>query len=323
MYTIGIDLGGTNIVVGLCDGDLRILHTLKVKTGKRRSPDEIVSDMARLTLEMMRSCSLSHEEVGCIGIATPGIVDLESGAVRYSCNLPFKDYPLKEIFSSLIPDIPIRVINDADAAALAESLVGAAKGTRSSVTLTLGTGVGSGIIIDGRILGGGAGFSGAELGHTVIKAGGRRCACGRYGCLEVYASATGLKNSTRECMARLRKSGTHSKLFEIAEKYGRISARVPFMAMREGDRHGAILVEHYIDYLAVGIANIINLFSPEVIIIGGGVSGEGEHLILPLTRRVAEELGSDGSEINVKITTATLGSKSGVVGAAGVGRIPV
>ncbi len=320
MYTIGIDLGGTNIVAGLCDSELRILQTLKAKTNKKRPPDDIVRDMADMANELISSASLSHSDIDCIGIATPGIVDTERGTVRYSCNLPFKDYPLADSFSALIADIPVKIINDADAAALAESLVGAAKGTSSSVTLTLGTGVGSGIIVDGQILGGGVGRSSAELGHTVIKAGGRKCPCGRYGCLEVYASATGLKNTTKEYMTRLRRSGIDSKLFDITQRYGKISARTPFIAMREGDRYGRILVERYIDYLAVGIANIINTFSPEVIILGGGISGEGEELTVPLTERVNEELFSDGSQTATKIAVTALGSKSGVVGAAGIGR---
>lgn len=320
MYTIGIDLGGTNIAVGLCDENLKIVHTLKAKTHKRREPDEIVADMARLARELMESYALTADEVKCIGIATPGIVNTDDGIVEYSCNLPFKNYPLAERFRGMLSDIPVKIINDANAAALAEALVGAAKGTRSSVTLTLGTGVGSGIIIDGQIYTGGIGYSGAELGHMVIKAGGRRCGCGRYGCMEAYASATGLKSSTRAYMDKLRQEGGDSKLFEITEKYGKISARAPFAAMREGDRHGAILVEKFIEYLAVGIANIINIFAPEVIIIGGGVSGEGDGLIAPLVKRVNEELYPDGGETKTRITVATLGSKSGMVGAGGIGR---
>ena len=318
MYTIGIDLGGTNIVAGLCDVDLKILKVLKLKTHKKHPPKSITEDMARLARELMESYSLSESQIECIGIATPGIVNTESGTVEFSCNLPFKNFPLAKEFSDLLPGIPIKVINDADAAALAESLVGAAKNTRSSVTLTLGTGVGSGIIIDGRLFSGGIGHLGGEIGHMVVKVGGKRCACGRYGCLETYASATAIKASTKECMDRLRRAGKESKLFEITERLGKVSARTPFIAMREGDKYGTILVERFLGYLSTAISNIINSLSPEIVIIGGGVSGEGEALIDLIKKRVNAELYPHGGETKTEIAVATLGSGSGVVGAAGI-----
>jgi glucokinase len=214
----------------------------------------------------------------------------------------------------------IYIENDANAASLAEALVGAAKGTENSVMLTLGTGVGSGIIIGGKIFTGGLNSAGAELGHMVIKVDGRQCACGRRGCVECYCSAVGLANMTREKMHELSMKGIPSRLFDIAEEDGKIGARTPFKAMRDGDEHGRAIVEKYVKYLGLCIANVINIFQPEVISIGGGVSNEGDNLIIPLRAVADTEQYTRDNDVRTTICTAKLGTDAGIVGAAGLGR---
>ena len=319
MFTVGIDLGGTNIAIGLCDENLNILDRMKKKTEAERTPDEIVRDMAALTLKIIERNKLCTEVIGYVGIATPGIVDAERGIIVKCCNLPFRNYPLRERMTELL-GVKVYIENDANAAALAEALVGAARGTKNSVMLTLGTGVGSGIIIGGKIFTGGLNSAGAELGHIVIKADGRQCACGRRGCVECYCSAVGLANMTKEKMHELSMKGIPSKLFAIAEEDGKIGARTAFKAMKAGDEHGRAIVDKYVKYLGLAVANVINIFQPEVISIGGGVSNEGDSLILPLRAVADTEQYTRDNEVRTVVCTAKLGTDAGIVGAAGLGR---
>lgn len=320
MYSIGIDLGGTNIAVGICDADYNILYKTKGKTGAKNGPDAIVSTMARLTDDLMKKSGISYEEISFVGIGTPGIANSDTGIVEYSCNLPFRNFPLAAEFKKQIPVERILIANDANAAALAEALVGAARGTKTSLAVTLGTGVGGGIIIDGKIFSGGASFAGGEIGHTVIVHGGKRCGCGRRGCWEAYSSAPALKEITKERMEELKKLGRTSLLFDIAKADGKVGTRTAFKAMRANDPYGKEIVLQYIDYLATGIVDMINIFQPEVITVGGGVSGEGDDLIIPLREAVKKELNGSAGADRIRICRATLGNDAGIVGAAGLGR---
>jgi len=223
-------------------------------------------------------------------------------------------------FKEMMPGMKVYIANDANAAALAEALVGAARGTRTSVMLTLGTGVGSGIIIDGKIFSGGLNSAGAELGHMVIKVDGRQCACGRRGCLECYCSAVGLANMTNEKMRELQMKDMPSALFDIAREDGKVGARTPFKAMKRGDEHGRAIVEKYVKYLGLAVANIVNIFQPEVISIGGGVSNEGDNLIVPLRAVADSEQYTRDNAVRTRICRAELGTDAGIVGAAGLGR---
>ena len=184
MYTIGVDLGGTNIAIGLCDGDLKIIDKGSVPTGADRDGDSIVKDMAALAAAIIERNGLTVADIEYVGIATPGIANSKTGVVEYSCNLPFVNFPLADTFKKYLPVSRVLIENDANAAALAEALSGAAKGTKNSLMITLGTGVGGGIILDGHVYSGGLNCAGAELGHIVIVAGGRQCGCGRRGCWE-------------------------------------------------------------------------------------------------------------------------------------------
>ena len=320
MYTIGVDLGGTNIAIGLCDEDLKIIDKGSVPTGADRDGDSIVKDMADLAAKIIERNGLTIADIEYVGIATPGIANSKTGVVEYSCNLPFVNFPLAGTFKKYLPVSRVLIENDANAAALAEALSGAAKGTKNSLMITLGTGVGGGIIIDGRVYPGGLNCAGAELGHIVIVAGGRQCGCGRRGCWEAYSSATALTNMTKEKMRELELKGIPSLLFDEAEREGKVSARTAFNAMRGGDEYGKKLVDEYIEYLAVGVANMINVFQPEVISIGGGVSNEKSFLTDPLNKIVDKEQYTRNNEVKCKVVTAALGNDAGIVGAAGLGR---
>ena len=320
MYTIGVDLGGTNIAIGLCNEALEIVDKASVPTKAEREGELIVRDMAALAEEIIKRNGLTLADIEYVGIAIPGSANTATGIVEYANNLHFKDFPIAEIFKKYLAVDRVIIANDANAAALAEALAGSAKGTKNSVMITLGTGVGGGVIINGQIFDGGVNCAGAELGHIVIEVGGRQCSCGRRGCWEAYSSATGLSNMTKDKMRELELKGIPSLLFAEAEREGKVSARTAFNAMRGGDRYGAALVDEYIRYLAEGITNIINIFQPEVLSIGGGVCNEKEYLTKPLIEIVELEQYTRSNANRTRIVTATLGNDAGIIGAAGLGR---
>ena len=210
--------------------------------------------------------------------------------------------------------------NDANAAAKAEAFAGVAKGAKYSVMITLGTGLGGGIIIDGKVYSG-FNFAGAELGHTVIEKGGRPCTCGRHGCWEAYSSATGLVNITKDHITEARKSGRKTSMEEmIGGDLSKVSARTAFTAMKAGDEVAAEVVDEYISYLACGVANVINIFQPNVLSIGGGVCNEGEYLTKPLLEKVWAETYSREGTPQTQILIAKLGNDAGIIGAAVLGQ---
>ena len=320
MYTIGVDLGGTNIAVGICDEELNIIVKDSVPTGAGRDGELIVKDMALLAKKLMDELNITTEDVEYVGIATPGSTNSKTGIVEYSNNLPFSNFPIADLFKKYLPVSRVLIANDANAAALAEALAGAAKGADTSVMITLGTGVGGGVILGGKIFAGGINESGTELGHTVIVKGGRQCTCGRRGCWETYSSATGLIVSTKEKMAELKLKGIDSLIFEEAEREGKVSARTAFNAAKRGDKYGEELVKEYIEYLAVGITDMINIFQPEVLSIGGGVCNEKEYLTKPLIEIVEKEQYTRNNKKKTKIVTAMLKNDAGIIGAAGLGK---
>ncbi len=320
MYTIGVDLGGTNIAVGLCDESLKIVDKGSVPTKANREAELIIKDMAELTKKIIERNGLSLTDIEYVGIAAPGTVNSKTGIVEYSNNLPFLNFPIAEVFKKFLPVSRVIIANDANAAALAEALAGAAKDTKNSVMITLGTGVGGGVIIDGKIFDGGVNCAGAELGHTVIVAGGRQCSCGRLGCWEAYSSATGLAAMTREKMTELKIKRIPSLLFDEEAREGKVSARTAFSAMKKGDAAGKEIVDKYIFYLAEGITNMINIFQPEVLSIGGGVCNEKDYLTKPLIELVTRDQYTRTNPNKTKIVTAVLGNDAGIIGAAGLGK---
>ena len=320
MYYIGVDLGGTNIAIGICDKSLKILDKGSVPTNPNRAPELIIKDMTDLTARLLEKNGISLDEVESVGIASPGSCNSETGVVTYANNLPFENFEIAKIFKSFLPVKKVIVENDANAAALAEALVGAAAGVKHSVMITLGTGVGGGIIIDGKVYSGFNHFGG-ELGHIVIEKGGRPCSCGRRGCWEAYSSATGLTNMTKDKIAECKKNGIPSLMVKELEENGKVSARTAFNAMKAGDAAGKEVVDEYIAYLATGLGNIINIFQPEILSIGGGVCNEGEYLTKPLEQLIKFERygGANPRGPQTKLKIATLGNDAGIVGAAGLG----
>jgi len=318
MYRIGIDLGGTNIAAGLVSADMRIIDKMSVPTQAQRAPELIIDDMAELCKRLVAAHGLSVRDVEAVGVASPGIADHDNGVVEYANNLPFRRLKLAALLRERFPVERINVENDANAAAWGEAVAGAAKGTRNSVMITLGTGVGGGIIIDGKICSG-FNFAGGELGHIVIREGGRQCSCGRKGCWEAYSSATALIALTGEKLDACRASGRPTLIEKLFEQRGKISARTAFEAMKAGDEAGKEVVDEYIRYLACGLTNIVNIFQPEVISIGGGISNEKDNLLRPLIPIISKEQYGGGIVKSTVIKIAELGNDAGIIGAATLG----
>lgn len=312
-YYIGIDLGGTNIKAGVVDEEFKIIGKASVKTNCPRPAEEICADMARVSEMACSDAGISVNDVEWIGVGTPGIADNKNGVIVYANNLDFHDVPVREYIQKSI-NKPVYVANDANAAAYGEYLAGAAKGAKNAVCITLGTGVGAGIIVEGKILTG-SNFAGAELGHTVIDPAGPKCTCGRKGCFEVFSSATGLIRMTKEAA----EADSSSVLNDYFKEDGHYSARHAFNAMRAGDKSGKEVVDKYCRYLALGIANAINIFQPDILCIGGGVCNEGDPLLVPVKELVAQEIYSKMLAKNTKIVVAMLGNDAGIIGAAFLG----
>lgn len=312
-YYIGIDLGGTNIAVGIVNENFEIIFEGKVKTNCPRPAKEICKDMSDLVLRTINNAHIKKEDVCWIGIGSPGTVNRDTGIVEYANNLDFINEPVAQYVKN-DTGIDTYIDNDANVAAYGEYIAGAAKGSKNAVCITLGTGVGAGIIIGGKLYSG-SNYAGGELGHTVIEIDGASCTCGRKGCFEAYSSATGLVNMTIKAM----ENDKSSKLWSIKYKYSKISARSAFEAMRAGDKTGKEVVDKYIKYLACGITNVINSFQPEVLCIGGGVCNEGDALLAPLKEIVSKDVYSRNSTKNTKIVIASLGNSAGIIGAAMLG----
>ena len=319
MYRIGIDLGGTNIAAGLVNEKYEIVRKDSVPTNAaERTSGEITAAIADLCRTLAAGAGLTLADVDAIGIASPGIADHDHGVVEYSCNLPFRHYPICEELARLTGVSEVHVENDANAAAFGEAVAGAARGTKKSVMITLGTGVGGGIIIDGKVFSG-FNYAGGELGHVVIQKDGAPCNCGRKGCWEAYSSATALIRMTKEKMAECAMEGRETLLTEYADKKGKVSGKTAFDAMRAGDAAAKEVVDTYISYLATGLTNMVNIFQPEVISIGGGISNEKDNLLNPLIPQVRAEQYGGGIVPMTKICVAQLGNDAGIIGAAFLG----
>ena len=307
MY-IGIDLGGTNMKAALVDEQCQIVRKMSRPTGAERPSEEMVRDMALLCMDLMAEEKLQASDVAGVGIGVPGSVDDERGVIIYTCNLNFRNTPIREMFQKIL-NVPLHLGNDADCAALGESYVGASAGCRHSVMITLGTGVGGGIIINHKIYSGFNGIGG-ELGHMVIQKDGELCGCGRKGCWEAYSSATALIRMTREAM----KKHPESKLWEVATPET-VDGSTAFRVEKTGDPAAKEVVDEYCAYLACGLANIVNIFQPEVLTLGGGVANEGENLLNRLKPFTDKEIY--GKDVKMtRICLAQSGNAAGLIGAA-------
>lgn len=312
MIYAGIDLGGTSIKGALVDSNGKILAQKSIPTGGERKNRYVVEDMAQLVLDLLESEHLTQDDIKSVGIGSPGSIDEEKGEVVFAGNFAdFKHVPMVSIMKERIK-VPVYLNNDANVAALGESMFGAGHGSKNAVLITLGTGLGGGVIIDGKIFSGYY-YGGAELGHQVIVAHGVQCTCGRHGCWEAYSSATGLIR-----MARTRAFlHPESLLNRMEDNLANLNAKDVFDAADAGDVFAQDACEEYYDYLAIGIGNTINVFQPEYVIIGGGPSARREKLIEPLKKRLINEVF--GHTMNTELVIASLGNSAGVIGAAMLG----
>lgn len=314
MYRIGVDLGGTNISVGVVDEDFNIIGRGKTKTNSPRPAEEIFEDIAKCISMAADDAGISLDDINVIGVGTPGSVNDETGYIDYSNNLRFDKVPAKQMLEELTGK-PCFFANDASCAALGELYAGAGKGCKNLIAITLGTGVGSGIVIDGKVFRG-ANSAGGEIGHTVINVNGAECTCGRKGCWESYASATALIAQTKQAM----KENPESKMWNCAgNDIESVNGRTAFDAMRMGDEAAKAVVDKYIYYVAVGIINVINVFQPDVLCVGGGICNEGETLLAPIRKYVVEERYSKYAQKQTEICKAQLGNDAGIIGAAMLG----
>lgn len=307
-YYVGIDLGGTFIKGGIVDDLGNIVYQDKTPTESEKGADGVAKNIASLAKSLMKKVGLTKDDVEGLGMGVPGMIDSKNGTVIYSNNLNWKDFRIGEKVSELT-GLRVKIANDANVAALGEVKFGAAKGCENAVMLTLGTGVGGGVVAEGMLIEGNK-SAGAELGHSAIVAGGKQCTCGRKGCLEAYASATALIRDTKEAMT------THkdSKMWEIGS-IDKVTGKTAF-DYKDTDPYAKKVVEDYIYHLACGITNFANIFRPETVLLGGGVCAQGDELVKPLQALLDQDIfaGELGPQVAIRI--AELGNSAGLLGAA-------
>ncbi|MCM1306114.1 MAG: ROK family protein [Bacteroides sp.] len=310
MKYVGVDVGGMSVKCGVVSSDGKILYK-KVAPIKAKADDSLIlADVAKLIEDTLFESGTDKAQIGGIGIGCPGSVYDEEGIVRYSCNINFKNTPITKIISELTGIENVRVSNDANCAALGETLFGAGEGAKNSVLVTLGTGLGTGIIVDGKLLTGNK-SAGAEGGHISINMGGALCGCGRRGHYEAYASATALMHQVEAAC----KKHPDSLLAKYAEEHG-IDGKTVFICAKQGDKVAIATLNRYIKYVGEGLLMFANIFFPEVIIIGGGLSNEGEALIAPLQKIVSENVYGAQYNPQIRVVGATLKNDAGIIGAA-------
>ena len=312
MYRIGVDLGGTNIAVGVVDENNQMVGRARLKTKLPRPAEEVFADVAQACRMAAEDAGITLADVASVGIGAPGTINKETGVIEYANNFDFFNIPARDILHGYLGDLPIYLDNDANCAALGEAIAGAGHGVMNFIAITLGTGVGSGIVIDGKLVTG-INFAAGEMGHTVICLDGEPCSCGRRGCWESYSSATALIAQTKEVM----RVSPDSLMWQIAqESIYNVNGHTAFDGMRQGDAAAKKVVDKYIYYLAQGITNVVNIFQPDMICIGGGISHEGETLLAPLRRMVSRERYSIHAKKQTQIVAAELGNDAGIFGAA-------
>ncbi len=309
-YYIGIDFGGMSAKAGLFDAKAQLLAKDIVATSKDDAYMTTVAKMGQLVKKLCADNGVALKDVKRVGLASPGVIDGENGVVVRWGNYHWEDRPLAKDLSSAI-GIEVRIVNDANAAAYGEYAFGAAKAYKNNILITLGTGVGSGIIIGGKLFEGTAG-AGAEAGHMVIQVGGVPCGCGRRGCFEQYASASALIRDTKRAMFEDKESLLWKYAGGDPEK---VDGKTAFDAAKAGDPAAQTVIKNYIMYLGEGIVNLVNIFRPEAVIVGGGVCNQGEYLLAPLRKYVAEKLYIGCDIVPLTINRAALGNDAGIYGA--------
>lgn len=311
MIYFGVDIGGTGIKVGAVSTDGKLLYMDSAPTQASLGYEVLASDIAGLINKIMADKGISLDEVGGIGLGCPGSIDDRKGVVIYSNNINLTNAPLCDEVKKHI-DKPVYIGNDANCAALGEFFALNDDSVEDMVAITLGTGVGGGIIINKKIFTGSNGVAG-ELGHTTLIMDGEQCTCGRKGCWEAYASVTGLNRDA----VRAAENAPDSLLAkEIAANDGKSNGKILFGCAKEGDETALAVLDRYAKYVAEGIIDLINIFQPEYVVIGGGVSAQGDYLLDPIKKYVAA--GTYGGDLvkTAEIRMAKLGNDAGIIGAA-------
>lgn len=313
MYYIGIDLGGTNIAVGLVNEEGRIIAKTETPTLASRPYQELVKDMAACARKVMEEANITEDELHSIGVGIPGVAD-KDGMVIFCTNLGWRNVPLRAELQQYI-NKPVFMDNDATVAGWAEYQAGVSRNTRSSVFMTLGTGLGGGIVMDGKIWAGAHG-AGSELGHLVIEVDGVPCTCGKRGCAERYCSATAIIRMAREACADAPNCLIMRKVEGDMDK---INAKVVFDAAKEGDSVALQVFNRFVKYLTIAINNVISFIDPDMIILGGGVSRAGDFLLDAVKAALPEYLFYPTLK-QPELRIASLGNDAGIIGAALLGK---
>jgi glucokinase len=312
-YILGVDIGGTNLVVGAVTEDGgRIRGLVSEPTGAPEGPDAVIHRIVRMAGEVIAETRRQDQgaELLGVGIGSPGPLDRKKGLVIFTPNLRWTNMPVRDRIGTAL-NLPASLDNDANCAMLGEHWVGAARGARDAVCFTLGTGIGGGIVVDGKLVHGASDVA-AEIGHITIDVNGRRCGCGNDGCLEAYASGPAIARRAVEAV----EAGAASSIPAlVGHDLSKITAQTVFEAVAQGDPLADELVHDTARYLGVGIANMLNVLNPEVVVICGGVTRAGDHLFVPLRREVARRAFKPAVEA-CRIVPGMLEGTAGVVGAA-------
>ena len=303
MMDVGIDVGGTNLRAGVVDEQGKLLSRVSQPVGTLKSPEELIRRLAELAQKAVEDAGTPENQIQSVGVGIPGAVS--EGNILYTCNLPLRDVPFEQLFRRFF-DRPVYLENDANCAAAGEWLYGAGRGRKNFVMVTLGTGLGGGFILNGKLYGGG-GMAG-EIGHMVIRRDGPACGCGRRGCWEACCSATALIRQGREAAAAHPTS--------LLNRYPELTGRDVFDAADAGDEAAQAVLERYYVYVAAGITDLVNILSPEMVLIGGGISRQGERLLRPIRRYVAANCFGGAKRLQPVIQAAQLGNEAGIIGAA-------
>lgn len=314
MYYIGVDIGGTSIKVGVVDKNGNLLKKQSFKTLIDNHYTEIAQDIYKTILDLLESLNLKKEDIKAIGVGSPGCIDSNTGTIMYASNLKWENVPLGKMLTDL-SGWPAFVHNDANAAAMGEWMFGSGKNYKNVVFVTIGTGIGGGVIINGELFEGN--FSaGTEIGHIRLGTQGIQCTCGRTDCYETYASATALIRLTKNAMNQ----NSSSKMWDFVEgDIEKTGGKTAFECAKAGDEAAKKVIDEYIFYLGEGLINLANIFRPDVIILGGGVCAQGEALTKPLQEHMDKYIFASEFLPTVPIITASLGNDAGIIGAAALG----
>ncbi len=313
-YSAAIDLGGTNIGIGIVSEEGELVFKTSVPVEDNKNHVALLTQMAEGTKQCIEECGIAKEDIVFVGIGIPGLIKGPKGPVILAANINWHNVDAVSFLEEKI-GLPVFLGNDADCAAMGEYYAGSGKQYKSLIMITLGTGIGGGAVSDGKLFPGFNGFGG-EYGHIPLVHNGVQCACGKKGCFEVYGSANALKRETREAA----EANPESLIWELCEgDLDNIGGRTAFDAAEQGDETAKAVVEQYIDYLADGISGIVNMYRPEVIILGGGVSNQGASLLDPLNEKVAKLCVASETIEAPKVVKASLGNSAGIIGAGLLG----